>query len=169
MIHRVPISRPNHVESIHPHRHRRLTSLHRELDAEDMIHNDINNNHHPPDHRMIAHKTTPASSSTYAQFEAYNCDDIMYTGTLLVGTPPQSFNVKIDTSTSISWIPSVKCDQTCHFYPFHQYNSAASSTYNATLKDPTMSYTFHEVYPEFYYASVRFSQFSFAFLEERME
>ncbi|KAJ1660930.1 hypothetical protein IWQ61_000191 [Dispira simplex] len=52
----------------------------------------------------------------------------MYYGTLLLGTPPQEFQVLFDTGSVDMWVPSVQCESSpCLFK--RRYNSTRSSTY----------------------------------------
>ncbi|KAI8977635.1 aspartic peptidase domain-containing protein [Mycotypha africana] len=51
-----------------------------------------------------------------------------FLATIDVGTPPQKFNVVIDTGSADLWIPSKECpDDYC---PYYTFNSAKSSTYH---------------------------------------
>jgi hypothetical protein len=84
----------------------------------------------------------------YARLPSFNCYDVMYTGTIEVGTPSQEFHVKLDIATTVSWIPSVRCDHTCHYKFYNKYNPSISSTYQS------MNVEFVEKYPHDYSASV---------------
>jgi len=52
-----------------------------------------------------------------------------YYGSISVGTPPQIFNVQVDTGSSDLWIPSSSCTTTgCTQH--RRFNSSKSSTYS---------------------------------------
>ncbi|XP_023012739.2 lysosomal aspartic protease [Leptinotarsa decemlineata] len=56
--------------------------------------------------------------------------DAVYYGPITIGTPGQNFNVIFDTGSSISWVPSEKCDKDhapCAIR--NRYDSKKSSTY----------------------------------------
>jgi Eukaryotic aspartyl protease len=59
-----------------------------------------------------------------------NCHNTTLIGTIGIGTPPQFFMVAFDTSNSVTWIPSDKCDQTCHFRFRYHFAASSSSTYS---------------------------------------
>ena len=59
-----------------------------------------------------------------------NFFNIQYYGTISVGTPPQSFQVLLDTGSSCFWVSSGKClPNVC--YSHKRYFSNKSSTYVA--------------------------------------
>ena len=143
---RIPISRPQMDNNnkdlgwamLHEQRNRRLASLQR---RQLLLPN--NNDADADDEPMY-----------YSRLPNYNCFDLMYTGTLRMGTPSQFFHVKLDTATSVSWLPSVNCDQTCRFGHFEHYNPYTSTTFKG-LDDASLPSTFREVYPNDYMAVVR--------------
>ena len=131
MIQRIPVSRPfDNEESsfwagIHQHRDRRLAYRQRQQQA------DTTENEN--------------RDADFSQLPSFNCYDVMYTGTIQMGTPSQSFNVKLDTSTSISWLPSERCDQTCRYLHIPKYNPYTSSTFKSI--DASLPSEFLEKYP----------------------
>ena len=131
MIQRIPVSRPfDNEESsfwagIHQHRDRRLAYRQRQQQA------DTTKNEN--------------RDADFSQLPSFNCYDVMYTGTIQMGTPSQSFNVKLDTSTSISWLPSERCDQTCRYLHIPKYNPYTSSTFKSI--DASLPSEFLEKYP----------------------
>lgn len=44
----------------------------------------------------------------------HNCNNVLWSGTVSIGTPPQDFEVDFDTGSSDLWIPSVKCGEGCN-------------------------------------------------------
>ena len=147
MIQRLPISHPYDNEEdffwagVYEHRHRRLMHQQRQRQEDTTAENEGGD------------ATTQSSlPAYYTQLPSFNCYDLMYTGTIHIGTPSREFNVKLDTSTSISWVLSERCDQTCRYIWFNKYSQYASSTYKSI--DATLPSEFVEVYPNDYSASV---------------
>ncbi|VDN22939.1 unnamed protein product [Gongylonema pulchrum] len=55
-------------------------------------------------------------------------DDLEYLGNITIGTPPQYFQIVLDTGSSNLWIPSASCTSlSCTVH--NQFNETASSTY----------------------------------------
>ncbi|VDN43471.1 unnamed protein product [Gongylonema pulchrum] len=55
-------------------------------------------------------------------------DDLEYLGNITIGTPPQYFQIVLDTGSSNLWIPSASCTSlSCTVH--NQLNETASSTY----------------------------------------
>ena len=148
MIQRMPLSRPFEKQEdlfwagVHEHRHRRLAHLHRQLQEDATV-----------EHGVDRDTTQSSIPMYYAKLPSFNCFNVMYTGTMFLGTPGQEFNVKLDTASSISWVPSERCDITCRYKWFNKYNPSTSSTYKSI--DSTLPSEFVEMYPKQYSASVR--------------
>jgi Eukaryotic aspartyl protease len=75
---------------------------------------------------------TALSNDQVAAMGLSNCHLVLYTGDIGIGTPPQTFTVSFDTGSSVAWVPSVSCDDTCdqHAY-WHKYQASKSTTYRA--------------------------------------
>ncbi|KAG2135827.1 aspartic peptidase domain-containing protein, partial [Suillus clintonianus] len=63
-----------------------------------------------------------------------NFMNAQYHTEILVGTPPQSFKVILDTGSSNLWVPSSKCTSIACFL-YAKYESSASSTYKANRSE----------------------------------
>jgi hypothetical protein len=152
-IQRIPISRPNQNRKendlfwagVHQRRNRRLAYEQQQVESE----------RNPESKQQATRMTKATSNTTYGQTSLFNCNGLLYTGTIGIGTPIiQNFTVKFDTSTTISWIPSIHCDQTCHYLPVAKYDSSTSTSYTSYIGD-NIPNEFRETYPNLYGGSVR--------------
>lgn len=82
-------------------------------------------------------KTRPKESLAGKGMELYNHDLVEYYGKLLVGNPPQSFDVVFDTTMDWTWLPSTNCTIKCHSVP--KYDPTQSNT----TKNSTTQVSFH--------------------------
>ncbi|CAO4377679.1 unnamed protein product [Caenorhabditis nigoni] len=76
----------------------------------------------------------------------YDTLDEYYLATVTLGTPAQTFNVAVDTTSSNFWVLDVNCaSRNCHGFVHdntlkHTYNSSASSTFRDSKKDFEIEY-----------------------------
>ncbi|CAB1110981.1 unnamed protein product [Ectocarpus sp. CCAP 1310/34] len=59
--------------------------------------------------------------------EVMDCENTEYSGVVGIGTPPQEFEVVLDTGSYNLWVTGVSCTEDCDY--FNKYDSALSSTY----------------------------------------
>ncbi|KAI5095035.1 cathepsin D precursor, partial [Silurus meridionalis] len=68
-----------------------------------------------------------------------NDADLCYYGVISIGTPPQSFNILMDTGSSNLWVPSVYCSsQSCQGH--NMFNPQQSSTFQSTNESISVQY-----------------------------
>ena len=87
-----------------------------------------------------------------------------YTIPLKVGTPPEEFNVQIDTSTATTWLPSSNCENCILSTKLYkeQYSSTSSPTNKEIeLEDEDGDLKGYEVSDNFILGSYKLKQFNF--------
>ncbi|CAE6438822.1 unnamed protein product [Rhizoctonia solani] len=68
-------------------------------------------------------------------------DDLLWAGTVTIGTPGQSFSIDFDTGSADLWVPSSSCEASgCS--PHKKYSASASST--STSKSGTFSIQYRD-------------------------
>ena len=91
------------------------------------------------DHSLRIKKRSDASTSGLVkrsspafmvQINLYNDGNLAYYLPIEVGTPPQSFNVLLDTASDALWIPSADCTS-CKNFQYFKANQS-STYYNST-------------------------------------
>ncbi|XP_015197906.1 pepsin A-like [Lepisosteus oculatus] len=77
--------------------------------------------------------------ATVANEPMTNDADLVYTGIISIGNPPQSFKVQFDTGSANLWVPSVYCSSAaCGNHD--RFNPARSSTFRYTSQTLSISY-----------------------------
>lgn len=74
---------------------------------------------------------TENANGSVLMLEVTNHGFWLYTTTIAVGNPPQSFQAAIDIGWSDSWVPSISCSDSVYCDPHPLYDAANSSSYNA--------------------------------------
>lgn len=71
-----------------------------------------------------------------------------YYATVLIGTPPQHFNVIYDTGSSNLWIPQTNCIHCGYSFlnPKNKYDSTKSTTHHSNNNNKNENDTFHIIY-----------------------
>uniref|UniRef100_A0A914W0Y9 Peptidase A1 domain-containing protein n=1 Tax=Plectus sambesii TaxID=2011161 RepID=A0A914W0Y9_9BILA len=78
------------------------------------------------------HEQQKAARATGSQTIS-DYEDILYMGSITLGTPPQSFNVVLDTASANFWVVDSSCTTAvCNGAPYtrNKYQASASSTYS---------------------------------------
>lgn len=87
-----------------------------------------------------------------------------YTIPLKVGTPPEIYNVQVDTSTATTWLPSSNCENCILSTKLYneKYSSTASPTNNKIeLEDEDGDLKGYEISDNFILGSYKLKQFTF--------
>ncbi|XP_061013082.1 pregnancy-associated glycoprotein 1-like [Dama dama] len=82
---------------------------------------------------------TSSPGSNIATHPLRNIKDMVYVGNITIGTPPQEFQVMLDTGSSDLWVPSVLC--TSRFCSSHAlFRHRESSTFRPTQETLSLIY-----------------------------
>ncbi|KAI1785665.1 acid protease [Ganoderma leucocontextum] len=84
----------------------------------------MNNRTDAPPLKKVFRHITPRQSEPLSDIE----DDTEWTGTIAIGTPPQTFTINFDTGSSDLWVPASSCSS-CATH--HLYDTTSSSTSQA--------------------------------------
>jgi len=94
------------------------------------------------DSKMVQHAA--ASGNATKQVPLVDESDLDYYFSISIGTPPQKFNVQVDTGSSDLWIPSSTCASVaCSLHT--KFDSSKSSTFVSTGKNFTIQYAIGEM------------------------
>ncbi|KAJ7646600.1 aspartyl protease [Roridomyces roridus] len=85
--------------------------------------------------------------------------DSSYFGTVDIGTPPQSFNLILDTGSSDLWVADTSCQTCSQSTPV--FNHASSSTFQVSTEQQTIMYGSGQVTGTISQESVSMGSFSF--------
>ena len=127
--HRHPTPHSSDVQH-YTHIHQRLhnTRHHKRQDsASPSIHH--HSSHKPALQRTLTVDTSHVSKSSTHLLTLTDSYHVMYTSTIAIGTPQQSFNVILDTGSSCLWVVSSKSALASRIDFLHYYNSVESATY----------------------------------------
>ncbi|XP_049516375.1 pepsin A-like [Dermacentor silvarum] len=75
------------------------------------------------------------------KMEPLNFSEIQYYGLMSVGNPPQTFKVIFDTTSNVTWVPSVGCSRTqCGNRKLYDNRKSSSySPYGVWVEDPSIA------------------------------
>ncbi|GFO31456.1 cathepsin d [Plakobranchus ocellatus] len=74
-----------------------------------------------------------------------NFKDSIYYGSITIGTPGQTFNVVLDTGSSLTWVPSSHSLSEDTNGKYRRYNNASSSTYGNKRKKFVIEYSLGKI------------------------
>ncbi|XP_078512426.1 pepsin A-like [Lissotriton helveticus] len=87
----------------------------------------------------VASKFSQTEDAVVTYESMWNYLDVVYYGTISIGTPPQAFRVMFDTGSSNLWVPSTDCKSpACNNH--WRFDSASSSTFKSNNIQSVLPY-----------------------------